>query len=169
MAITFTIAPINGGTGVTLTNTLTGYTLLPGHTLTLKVTGTLNGLIGSLLLTAPQIVAYSAKTPVVITASVLTAGTYTSLPDDFYKVQLVDMNGVAIAEVSDIMTLATKAYVQKSIHDKIVRTDRLIGFIEKESLHELFIHLRALEILGVNPPLSMEDTVVARITYLKTR
>ena len=169
MAITYTITPNDGGTGITLTNTATGYTLTGGHTLTLVVTGTINGLIATYVLSGTQVTAFEAKTPIVLTASELTAAEYLLLPDDYFETQLTDKDaGAAIIEQSAIMPFSCYSYVQKIIHDKIVHTERLVGLLERTRLHEQFIQLQALVILGVNPIVSMKNTVVARINYLKT-
>ena len=168
MIPTFTITPINNGTGIVLTNTMTGTVLVAGHSLVLDISGTINGIIASLVLSVDQIADYIAKIPITISAENLTAGKYLVLPDDFFSVQMSDVITGSLPELSQIMCIATYSYVQKSIHDKIVHTDRIVGLREKNLLHELMIHLRALEILGNNPPISMKDTVIARLTYLKT-
>jgi hypothetical protein len=181
MATTFFIDIINEGEGVTITNNSTGTNVatpvptIGGNTVTpeqrklkLNFTGTLNGTIISYEFTKKQIVAFALKTPIILSASILSDGKYTVLPDDFYRIQLFCYEDLVIQWRSFISTLCSYSYVQKSIHDKIVHTERIIGGVEKTNIHSMVIHLEALEILGHNPPISMENTVVARLKYLKT-
>jgi hypothetical protein len=164
MDILFTITPVVGGASVILTNTSTDYTRGSG-VLKLKFTGTITGVVGDYTLSGANLSAFDAKTPITITVAALTASVYSILPDDFYRVQLTD---TTIDLESPIYPLGSCQYVQNLLHAKIVHTDRIIGFIEKANLHSMFIHLHVLEVLGDNPPISLEDTYVARLRYLKT-
>jgi len=168
MKADFTVSVYNNGNSITLINTIDDYVLTNGHSLRLKMTGEINGVVADLVLNAGNVSDFIAKTPVDLSASDLSAGKYLVLPDDFYSLQLIDSLDSVDKEFSSIVCIATYSYVRKLMHDKIVHTDRMIGLKEKDMLHEQLIHFRALEILGNNPTVTMKDAVIARLTYLKT-
>ena len=165
MAITFTILPILGSTKVRLTNTNIAYARQGG--LTLAFTGSITGAIAEYDLTAPELAYWDTGVAIDILTTYLTADDHSVLPDDFYRVQITDI-GITPNELSGIMTLCSYVYVQNEINNKIIHSERVIGMVERHNIHAMFIHIRALEVLGSNPAISMEDTCVARIKYLKT-
>lgn len=165
MAITFTILPTTGSTKVRLTNTNTTYSRVGA--LILYFTGTISGAIAEYTLSSVELILWDAGTPIDITVAYLTDGDFTVLPDDFYRIQIKDP-GVTPLELSGIMTICSYTYIQNEVNNKIIHSERVIGMVERHNIHAMFIHIRALEILGSNPPLSMEDTCVTRIKYLKT-
>ena len=168
--ITFTVTPDNANAGIVILNTTTGFALAaPTNVLLVEMTGSLSGEIASYIMTAEEMAAFVAKTAMAVTPSVLTDGGYTLFPDDFYRIQIIEKTAaLAIVQYSQITTLSSYMYIQKALHDKIVCTPRIVGLYEKLGIHKSFIHLRVLEVLGINPPVSMEDAVVTRINYLKT-
>jgi hypothetical protein len=165
--ITFEIS--SDGASITVTGTTDAYVIPAGNTLTFSVDGSINGEIASLVLSAQQEISFAAKTPFIITADTLTDGSYSILPDDFYKLQITEKDDQgAVVELSDVAVLSSYFWIQKRLHDEIVSTNRVLSFYSVQSLHSRFIHLHAIELYGQNPPLSKEDAVVSRINYLKT-
>jgi hypothetical protein len=145
------------------------FTVPGSNKIVLSFVGTINHLIASLNLNNSQITAFNNKEVVQISCSNLTSGSFQTLPDDFFRVQIDEKTqDDFILIASNISILSIYSYVQNMIHEKIIHTERINSYLEKEKLHALLIHLTALEILGQNPPISMEDAVVARLNYLKT-
>lgn len=169
MDISFNIALDAKSTSVIVTNTTSETIVLEtGANLILSMLGTINGSIAAYTLSPAEKTAFLAKTPITIPVSELTDGNATILPDDFNRVQIIEMVGSVQHQQSLISTLTSYSYVQNSIHGRIVRTDRIITDVEKSNLSNMMIQLRALEILGPNPPVSLENSVVAKIKYLKS-
>jgi hypothetical protein len=166
-ALQFSISLINEDLKVRIVKTDTEHTFGTGNTLIILFDGKINGNIASLLLTPQQIVDFNLQLPVDITVFALTDGRASILPDDFYRVQIQEKNGNNLVVTSEMTTLGSYSYIQKMINDKIVRTERIIGIVEKTNIHRLFIHMRVLLLYGTNPPISKENTIVNRIKYLK--
>lgn len=168
--ITFTVNPDNENSGVIILNTSTGFALAtPTNVLVVEMTGSITGEIASYTMSSGEIADFVNKVAVSLTCVELTDDEYTIFPDDFYRIQVVEKtSALVVVQYSGVATLASYMYIQKSLHDKIVCTPRIIGIYEKLNIHKLFIHLKVLEVLGINPSVSMEDTVVNRINYLKT-
>jgi len=168
MDILFTIVPTTGGLSVVLTNTSINYTRDPGALLKLYFTGTFTGNLISYELSAEELVLWDAKNAITMNVADITGSTYTILPDDFYRIQVKELVNAVVALASGIQTISSYTYVLNLLNDKVVHTDRILNFVEKQNLHTMFIHIRALEILGSNPPISLEDKVVSTLKYLKT-
>lgn len=168
MDILFTIVPITGSLGVTLTNTSTSYTRDPTASLKLYFTGTFTGNLVTYELSAEELILWDAKYPITMDTADITGSTYTVLPDDFYRIQVKELIDAVITLSSGIQTISSYTYVLNLLNDKVVHTDRILNFVEKQNLHAMFIHIRALEVLGSNPPISMEDKVVSTLKFLKT-
>lgn len=167
MDILFTIVPTTGSLSVVLTNTSTNYTR-GGKVLKLFFTGTFTGNLVSYELSTAELVLWDAKSAITLDIPSITGSTYTILPDDFYRIQIKEYTGTVVTLSSGIQTISTYTYVLNLLNDKVVHIDRILNFVEKQNLHAMFIHIRALEVLGSNPPISMEDKVVSTLKFLKT-
>lgn len=168
MEITFDISQSVDGLSITLTNVSVGYTPADGSAMLFTLSGTINGDLVAYIFSPAERTAFLAGTPLVLVLATISEAKVTILPDDFFRAKIVEKVNTAIVCESLLSSLSTISSIQNSIHNKIVHTNRILSEQAWHNIHGMVIHLEALEILGPNPPISMEDTVVNRIKYLKT-
>lgn len=173
MSLLIKTTPLNDGTQLQLENLTSGYSKPVGSTPFLVIAGTINGEIARYDFSTEE-ADFIAQTPVIFDVSTITSidsggsGEKVYFPDDFYRAQVQYITGEAIDDLSDESTFAEFMDVQKLVNDKIVQTTRP-PTKQSVSIFEMFIHLRALELLGNDPPISRENDIVSRISYLITK